>query len=113
VVEVELREVKKNFARANLLRVLTPAPDRVEPACRHFAACGGCQYQHLAYEVQLRIKHKQVADLFQRIGDIDPALVGNRQVIGRMGRNAGWNGSVTANSKGQSVTPRGRRGGVA
>lgn len=75
VVEIELREVKKSFARANLLRVLVPSPDRVEPACRHFAACGGCQYQHLAYEVQLRIKHKQVADLFQRIGAIDPTLV--------------------------------------
>lgn len=74
-VEAELREVKKSFARASLLQVLNPSPERVEPACQHFAACGGCQYQHLAYETQLRIKHKQVADLFQRIGGIDPSLV--------------------------------------
>jgi tRNA/tmRNA/rRNA uracil-C5-methylase (TrmA/RlmC/RlmD family) len=75
-VEVELCEVKKTFARARLIRILEVSADRVQPACRHFAACGGCQYQHLAYEAQLRIKHKQVADLFQRIGDIDPAVVG-------------------------------------
>jgi tRNA/tmRNA/rRNA uracil-C5-methylase (TrmA/RlmC/RlmD family) len=74
-VEAELREVKKSFARANLIKVLQPSPDRVEPACQHFAACGGCQYQHLNYETQLRMKHKQVADLFQRIGGIDPGLV--------------------------------------
>jgi tRNA/tmRNA/rRNA uracil-C5-methylase (TrmA/RlmC/RlmD family) len=74
-VEAEVVEVKKSFARARLLRVLQMSPDRVEPACRHFAACGGCQYQHIAYEAQLRFKHKQVADLFQRIGGIDPAAV--------------------------------------
>jgi len=75
VVEVELREVKKNFARGNLIKVNQPSPQRVQPACPHFAACGGCQYQHLSYENQLLIKHKQVADLFQRIGGIEPSLV--------------------------------------
>jgi len=74
-VEVELLEVKKNFARARLLKVLEPSATRVTPACPHFGACGGCQYQHLAYEEQLRVKHKQVADLFQRIGGIDPSRV--------------------------------------
>lgn len=75
-VEAKLIEVKKNFARATLLRVLTPAPLRVTPECAHFAACGGCQYQHIAYPEQLRIKRKQIADLFQRIGGVDPAVVG-------------------------------------
>src|SRR5689334_1440063 len=66
-VEVELTELKKSFARAKLLQVLRPSPERVVPACRYFGACGGCQYQHLAYDAQLRIKQKQIADLFQRI----------------------------------------------
>jgi tRNA/tmRNA/rRNA uracil-C5-methylase (TrmA/RlmC/RlmD family) len=74
-VEAEIAEVKKNFARAKLRRVLQPSPERVEPACRYFGQCGGCQYQHVDYATQLRLKHKQIADLFQRLGGFDPALV--------------------------------------
>jgi len=69
-VEVEITEVKKNFARAKLLRVVAPAPERVTPECRYFTQCGGCQYQHIEYSAQLRFKHKQIADLFERFGKI-------------------------------------------
>jgi tRNA/tmRNA/rRNA uracil-C5-methylase (TrmA/RlmC/RlmD family) len=69
-VEAEITEVKKNFARAKLLRVVAPAPDRVEPQCRYFTQCGGCQYQHIDYAAQLQFKHKQIADLFERVGKI-------------------------------------------
>lgn len=74
-VEVELTEVKTRFARARLLRVLQPAAERVAPPCRYFGDCGGCQYQHLAYPEQLRLKHKQISDLFQRIGGFDSAVI--------------------------------------
>jgi tRNA/tmRNA/rRNA uracil-C5-methylase (TrmA/RlmC/RlmD family) len=74
-VEVEITEVKKNFGRSKLIRVLSAAPERVEPECRHFGACGGCQYQHLSYEAQLRIKHKQIVDLFQRVGGFDGQVI--------------------------------------
>src|SRR5580692_11326587 len=67
LVEVELTEVKKRFARARLRKVIEASPERVAPACRYFGDCGGCQYQHLAYPAQLAIKHKQISDLFQRI----------------------------------------------
>src|SRR5580692_5032929 len=62
-VEVEITEVKKNFARAKLLRVEKASPMRVEPPCVYFGKCGGCQYQHIAYATQLRLKHKQISDL--------------------------------------------------
>jgi 23S rRNA (uracil1939-C5)-methyltransferase len=75
IVQAEVTEVKKSFGRAKLLKMLQVSPDRVEPECKHFAACGGCQYQHIAYHAQLGMKHKQVADLFQRIGGIDPGIV--------------------------------------
>ncbi len=75
VVEAEITEVKKSFARARLVRVTQPSPERVPPACAHFGACGGCQYQHVAYPAQLRLKRKQVADLFQRIGGLPPEIV--------------------------------------
>jgi tRNA/tmRNA/rRNA uracil-C5-methylase (TrmA/RlmC/RlmD family) len=70
IVEVEITEVKKNFARAKLLRVEKSSPERVAPECRYFGACGGCQYQHIAYATQLRLKHKQISDLFERVGKI-------------------------------------------
>ncbi|MGA2030378.1 MAG: class I SAM-dependent RNA methyltransferase [Verrucomicrobiota bacterium] len=69
-VEAEITEVKKNFARAKLLRVEKASPERVAPECRYFGACGGCQYQHIAYATQLRVKHKQISDLFERVGKI-------------------------------------------
>ncbi len=74
-VEVEVTEVKKNFARGKLRRVLQSSPERVDPACAYFTACGGCQYQHIAYPTQLALKHKQIADLFERIGKIPRAVI--------------------------------------
>jgi tRNA/tmRNA/rRNA uracil-C5-methylase (TrmA/RlmC/RlmD family) len=74
-VEAEVTEVKKSFARAKLSRVIQPSPDRVQAPCPYFGSCGGCQYQHVAYEVQLRIKHKQITDLFERIGKISREVI--------------------------------------
>ena len=74
-VEAQIIEVKKNFARAKLLRVITPSPQRVAPECRYFMECGGCQYQHVSYAEQLRVKHKQISDLFERVGKISPERV--------------------------------------
>lgn len=67
-VEVTITEVKKNFARAELVNVINPADSRIDPECQYYGDCGGCQYQHMAYEAQLEMKQKQVADLFERIG---------------------------------------------
>jgi tRNA/tmRNA/rRNA uracil-C5-methylase (TrmA/RlmC/RlmD family) len=75
MVEAEITEVKKNFARAKLLRVEKASPERVEAKCIYFGKCGGCQYQHMAYAEQLNIKQKQIADLFERVGKISPDVV--------------------------------------
>jgi tRNA/tmRNA/rRNA uracil-C5-methylase (TrmA/RlmC/RlmD family) len=74
-VEIEIVEVRRSFARGRLERVLVPSPERVQPLCAHFGACGGCQYQHIDYTGQLRLKRKQVADIFQRIGGLSPDIV--------------------------------------
>lgn len=78
-VEVEIVEAKKKFGRARLVQVLAGSTHRVEPKCPYYGECGGCQYQHIDYAEQLRIKHKQVTDVFQRIGripesQIDPVM---------------------------------------
>jgi 23S rRNA (uracil1939-C5)-methyltransferase len=74
-VEVEIVEVKRRYATADLVRVLTPSPLRVEPRCSYYMRCAGCQYQHVEYTHQLELKHKQIRDIFQRIGGIpDPPI---------------------------------------
>jgi tRNA/tmRNA/rRNA uracil-C5-methylase (TrmA/RlmC/RlmD family) len=74
-VEVEITEVKKRFARAKLVRMLQASPHRVTPQCRYFGECGGCQYQHIDYALQLEFKRKQMSDLFERIGGFAPGVV--------------------------------------
>ena len=78
-VVAEIIELKKKFARARLVHVLDPSSDRVEPRCPYFGECGGCQYQHMAYAEQLRVKTKQIRDLFQRIGRMETHV---EEVIG-------------------------------
>jgi len=73
---VEITERKSDFARARLLQVTTPSPDRVDPKCQYFGECGGCQYQHIDYEAQGRIKLEQVRNLFARVGGFAPEVVG-------------------------------------
>lgn len=80
LVEVEITEAKKNFARGKALHVLEPSSNRATPECPYFGTCGGCQYQHLNYETQLALKHKQISDLFERIGKFPRDIV--RPVIG-------------------------------
>jgi tRNA/tmRNA/rRNA uracil-C5-methylase (TrmA/RlmC/RlmD family) len=75
MVEVEIIEVKKRFARARLVRLAQASPERVQPLCKYFTDCGGCQYQHVDYAAQLRLKHKQICDLFERIGGLAPEVI--------------------------------------
>ncbi|MCZ6675222.1 MAG: class I SAM-dependent RNA methyltransferase [Verrucomicrobia bacterium] len=55
-----------NYSDADLVEVLEPSPDRVEPRCKLFGLCGGCQYQNLNYESQLTYKSRQVQELVDR-----------------------------------------------
>lgn len=74
-VEVEITEVKPRYARARLLRILSPSPFRREAPCPLFGRCGGCRLQHVAYDHQLALKTRQVKELFTRIARLaDPPL---------------------------------------
>ena len=68
VVEVEIVERKKKFARGRLLKIIEPSPQRTEPLCLYYGRCGGCSYQHIDYEYQMKIKQRQVQEAFSRIG---------------------------------------------
>lgn len=75
LVEAEVTELKKRFARGRLVKVIHPSPNRVEAPCPYFGVCGGCQYQHIRYERQLEHKHKQISELFSRIGGFQNAPI--------------------------------------
>jgi 23S rRNA (uracil1939-C5)-methyltransferase len=72
---VEVREEHKGFLRARLLETIGPSPERVEPRCRHFGECGGCQFQHLEYSFQLAVKEKILREQFLRLGGIPDAPI--------------------------------------
>ena len=67
-VEAEVRRKRKKYLKAGLRRVIRPSPHRVEPPCPYFGTCGGCKWQHVTYEEQLRVKRKQVADALAHLG---------------------------------------------
>ncbi len=71
VAHVEIVEAKKRFERARLIELNEPSPDRVEPPCPYFGVCGGCSWQHSAYEAQLKWKASTVAGQLRHIGGID------------------------------------------
>ena len=75
-LEIEIIELKKKFARGRILTILKPSTLRDIPLCSYYEKCGGCCYQHLKYDEQLRVKRKQVQDAFQKIGKInDPPVL--------------------------------------
>lgn len=70
-VHIRLTEEKRGFARGELLEVLETSPHRIVPRCVHFGVCGGCHYQHLPYEEQLKAKAEILRDQLTRIGRIE------------------------------------------
>ncbi len=63
-VTIRVTKKKKNYAQAMIEKVLESSPQRLEPPCPYLHACGGCQYQHVAYAEELRWKEIQVRELF-------------------------------------------------
>jgi len=64
-------EQKKKFIRARLERVLDVSPERIASRCPHVGVCGGCDYQHIPYEAQLKYKTDILRETLRRIGRIE------------------------------------------
>lgn len=80
VADLRVLKKKKNFAEAQVARLITPSPDRVEPFCSHFGTCGGCTWQDLAYAKQADFKRTETMDHLVRLGglelpEVPPTLV--------------------------------------
>ena len=70
-VEVEIRERKKKFLRAQLVKVVSASPDRIDAPCPYYYRCGGCSYQHMNNSRQLELKRQVVQDNLSRIGGLE------------------------------------------
>ena len=71
VVDLQVKRKKHNYAEAEVVRFLQYSEKRATPFCPHFGVCGGCKWQNLPYEEQLKYKQKQVYDHLTRIGKIE------------------------------------------
>jgi 23S rRNA (uracil1939-C5)-methyltransferase len=70
-VRAETVDERKRWARARLTETLNTSSQRIDPRCPHFTQCGGCHYQHVAYDTQLEIKAGIVHDQLVRIGGLE------------------------------------------
>ncbi len=71
IVDLQVTKKKHSFMEAKVLRLVKPSPVRCEAQCKHFGVCGGCKWQILPYEEQLKYKQQQIVDNLTRIGKIE------------------------------------------
>mgnify|MGYP002520747643 FL=1 len=71
VVDLQVTKKKHSFMEARVERLVKPSAHRCEPVCKHYGECGGCKWQILPYEDQLRYKQQQIIDNLTRIGKVE------------------------------------------
>jgi len=79
IADIDVYRSKKNFGEGRIAKLKQASPYRTQPFCEHFGTCGGCKWQHMTYEAQLKFKQKSVADALTRIAKID--IEGMLQII--------------------------------
>lgn len=70
IVDLQVTRKKSHYAEATIASIIQPSPMRIQPFCKHFGVCGGCKWQSLPYEEQLKAKQQQVKDALTRIGKV-------------------------------------------
>lgn len=74
-VDAVVIEKRKGMFITKVLTITEFSADRTDPFCSHFGTCGGCKWQHMSYQAQLRFKEKKVHDAYRRIGELDTSLI--------------------------------------
>lgn len=71
IVDVKIEKKKKSYAQGRIVAFQRRSDRRAEPRCGHFTVCGGCRWQHLPYDEQLKCKRQQVVDALERIAKVE------------------------------------------
>ena len=71
VVDLQVKRKKNKYAEAVAVKFHEYSPKRAVPFCQHYGVCGGCKWQCLSYEDQIKYKQKQVTDNLTRIGKVE------------------------------------------
>ena len=86
VVDLQVKKKKSSYMEAVAIKMHEASPLRTEPRCRHYGVCGGCKWQCLRYEEQLKAKQQQVEDALTRIGKVElpefQPILGSRNIYG-------------------------------
>ena len=84
-VEAAVENERKDYLAASAVNILEPSPQRITPPCEYYGICGGCSFQHVPYDLQIRLKEEILRDCLRRIAQMEMELAGS--VIG----NDQWN----------------------
>ena len=84
IVDIQVQRKKKSYQEGKAVNFHSKSDQRSDPFCKHFGVCGGCKWQDLQYDSQLRYKQQEVVENLQRIGDLDlpevlPILASEKQ----------------------------------
>lgn len=71
VADIQVMRQRSSYMEGKITRLVKPSPVRIAPMCEHFGVCGGCKWQHVPYEEQLKFKQQQVVDALTRIGKVE------------------------------------------
>ncbi|MBN2031181.1 23S rRNA (uracil(1939)-C(5))-methyltransferase RlmD [bacterium] len=74
-VAARIRRLRKNYGEGVVEQIIKPSPHQIKPPCPYFGTCGGCQLQHLQYEIQVEFKTKQIHDILSRIGGFQQTVI--------------------------------------
>lgn len=84
-VDIQIEKKRKSYATGRIARIREVGDVRIQPRCEHFTICGGCRWQHLPYEYQLKCKRQQVVDAIDRIAKVE-----HPEIPGCLGSNNIW-----------------------
>ncbi|MCL2367431.1 MAG: 23S rRNA (uracil(1939)-C(5))-methyltransferase RlmD [Oscillospiraceae bacterium] len=100
--EIRILRVAKQMAWAKIETIISPSPQRITPVCPAFGPCGGCDFQHMTYEEELRLKRQRVIDALARVGDLDIPV---GEIIAAERQDSYRNKAIFAVGQGADGTP--------